>query len=148
MRRRRRGDGALVAARRAALQQSTPGGDVDVHLLRARNILGLLVEDHPLPLQLRLARNHRIEEFDFSEEQARRLQLQCHAMPDVVDELLESQELHSTQRTPVAPVNADFEFARLVEVDGEALIPGLLRARLPRCLSDGDVVQFDYSHDL
>lgn len=69
-------------------------------------------------------------------------------MPDIVDELFKAQELHGTKRSPIAPVNSNFKLARLVEVDGESLVPGLLRGLLPGCLADGDVVELDYSHDL
>ena len=72
----------------------------------------LLFEDLALPLEFGLARDHRVEELDLSEEQSLRLQLQRHAVPHVVDELLQTEELDAAQRAPVAPVDVDLHLIR------------------------------------
>lgn len=53
----------------------------------------LLFENAALALELRFARDHRIEEFDLGKEKSLRFQLESHAVPDIVDELLEAQKL-------------------------------------------------------
>lgn len=52
-------------------------------------------------------------------------QLERHAVADVVDELLEAEELDGAKRAPVTPVDVDLQFARLVQVDAETLVPRL-----------------------
>lgn len=47
------------------------------------------------------------------EENALRLHLDDHAVPMILDELLEAQELDGAQLAPVLPVNADLKLAVL-----------------------------------
>lgn len=74
--------------RRRAFQQSSPRGDIYVHLIGTWEILDLLLEYLPLSLQFWLPRDHWIEKLDFGKQQALRLQLQRHAVPHVVNKLL------------------------------------------------------------
>ena len=108
----------------------------------------MLLEYASLALQLWFTRDHRIEELDLGEEESLRLQLESHAVADVVDELFEAEELDAAQRAPIAPVNVDLHFARLVQIDAETLVPGLLGARPPISLSHSHIVQLDDGHDL
>ncbi len=108
----------------------------------------LLFKYASLALQLGLARDHRIEELDLGKEESLRLQLEGHAVADIVDELFETEELDAAEGAPVAPVNVDLHFARLVQIDAETLVPGLLGARPPIRLRHSHIVQLDDGHDL
>lgn len=53
------------------------------------------------------------------EEQPLGLQLQRHAVPHVVHELVEAEELDGAQRPPVAPVDVDLKLAVALQVDAK-----------------------------
>ena len=73
----------------------------------------LTLED-ALSLEIWLPRYHGVhEELDLGEEDALRLHLDDHAVPIVLDELLEAQELDGAQLAPVLPVDADLQLAVL-----------------------------------
>jgi hypothetical protein len=57
----------------------------------------LLFENAALALEFWFARDHRIEEFDLGKEKSLRFQLESHAVPDIVDELLEAQKLDAAK---------------------------------------------------
>ena len=101
-----------------SLEQPPPRGDVDVHLVWAGH-LALLPEYLPLSAELWLSGDHRVEELDLGEEEALRLQLQRHAVADVVDELLQAEELDRAQGAPVAPVDVDLQLAGLLQIYAE-----------------------------
>ena len=101
------------------LEEAAPRGDVDVHLVGARH-LALLAEDLALSPQLRLPRDHGVEELDLGEEKPLRLELQRHAVTHVVDELLETEELDGAQGAPIAPVDVDLQLAGLLQVYAES----------------------------
>ncbi len=69
-------------------------------------------------------------------------------MTDVVNELFETEELDGTEGPPVSPVNVNLELPRLVEVNAEPLVPGLLRTGLPRRLGHRLIVKLQDGHDL
>lgn len=56
------------SGRSRSLEQTAPGGHVDVHLRVPGQILALSLENLLLPLQTRLPRNHRIQELDLKQE--------------------------------------------------------------------------------
>lgn len=104
------------------LHPSTPRHDVDVHLLGPGHDL---LEDALLPLQFRPLGYHRVEELNLGKKQALRLQMQHHSIAIIIDELFEPQENDAAQRAPVFPVDANLQLPGLVQLDGEALVPGL-----------------------
>lgn len=53
------------------------------------------------------------ESKNLNEEQALRLQVETHAMSLVIQEVLQPQELHTTQRPPVSPVQSNFQLPGL-----------------------------------
>lgn len=77
-----------------------------------------------------------------------RLQVNGHAVQVVVDKVLDAQVLDGAQAAVVLPVHGDLELPRPVQVDGEPLVPGLLRARLPASLRNRVVVEPKHGHDL
>lgn len=58
----------VLYGRRGSLQQPTPSGDVDIHLVCPGEILALLFEDFPLPLQFGFPRYHGVEELDLKDD--------------------------------------------------------------------------------
>ena len=65
-----------------------------------------------------------------------------------MNELFEPKELDSAQWPPIAPVNVDLDFTRLVQIDAETLVPRLLGTRTPIRLRHCHIVQLDDGHDL
>ena len=106
------------------LEQSSPGGDVDVHLLWTRH-LALLSEYLSLSPQLWFPSDQRVEEFDLGKEYSLRFELKSHSMPEVVYKLFKLAELDGAQRSPILPVDEQLQLPAFLQLDGEPLIPCL-----------------------